>query len=483
MEEEFNAEQTPIPAEEIQPTEQVAVPKAPDSQAGEMASQISSEAQTITAEQERVRAEEEARKAREETQESRKQLMERVGDVEEVMTARPQLERELGIPGLREETAELTSQIEARELSMRRQIERTQKEVGLTASQVDARVREIQRKGASELADLSVVLNAKSRRMEALQTSVDRRINLELEPLELRMQFDRLFYEENKQTLTQAQDRAFKLRLQETEREYNEQLQNKQAVGEIMKQAALSGASAQTVGEIGQARNQLEALVAAGPALGKRFEMERDAIEFDQWAKIQDINLKKRAIENSIRQRAEEALRLQQVEQAELEEQRQSATEKALSIKTLAQEVLSSKGLDAAVGFGIKKRLGRLPLVSPEATEGTARANFEAKAERLSNLLTLDNLKLMSGVLSETDIKILESAGSMLKNFDLTEKEYKEEVRRIIEKADRTLNKQGIDEEQAKFWYGLEDSDIGAVEDIYGDNESSTKAFNPANFY
>lgn len=147
---------------------------------------------------------------------------------------------------------------------------------------------------------------------------------------------------------------------------------------------------------------------------------------------------------------------------------READSDQALSIKTLASELLDEKGFGAAVGVGFKKTLvGAIPFVSGDAIAGTARADFEAKAKRLGNLLTIDNLKLMSGVLTDKDIEILASAGSNLGNFDISEKAYKEEVNRVIGVMDRTIDNNGITSEQAIFWGVLDENDVGTFNSLW----------------
>lgn len=155
-------------------------------------------------------------------------------------------------------------------------------------------------------------------------------------------------------------------------------------------------------------------------------------------------------------------------EEEKIQKKKEADADQALSIKTLASDLLKEAGLSAAVGVGFRKTLvGALPFVSGDAISGTERANFEAKAKRLSNLLTLDNLKLMSGVLTDKDIEILTSAGSTLGNFNISEKAYKEEINRIIEVMDRTINNNGITPEQAVFWGSLEPADVDTFNSLW----------------
>ena len=143
-------------------------------------------------------------------------------------------------------------------------------------------------------------------------------------------------------------------------------------------------------------------------------------------------------------------------------------TEQALGLKALATQLLTESGLSSAVGLGFKKSVvGSIPFASGDAIAGSARADFEATAERVANLLTLDNLDLMSGVLSETDIKILETAGSNLRNFDQSEEQYIEEINRIISVMDRTITNNGVSEEQASFFGLADDSDLLEINSIF----------------
>ena len=145
-------------------------------------------------------------------------------------------------------------------------------------------------------------------------------------------------------------------------------------------------------------------------------------------------------------------------------------TEQALGIKQLANELLTTDGLSAAIGVGFKKSVvGSLPFVSGDAISGSARADFEGKANRLANLLTLDNLKLMSGVLTDRDIQLLATAGSNLGQFNLSETAYKSEINRVIGTMDRTINNNGITTEQAVFFGTLEETDAQNF-DVIWDN-------------
>ena len=160
---------------------------------------------------------------------------------------------------------------------------------------------------------------------------------------------------------------------------------------------------------------------------------------FDQMRARQDAIRKEAAAEED-KKLAEQKLKL-------------ADSEQALNIKNLAEALRTAPGKSGAVGFGFKKSvLGSLPFVSPDAISGTSRADFEAQATRLANMLTLDNLSLMTGTLTDKDIDILASAGSNLSKFNMSEAAYNDEINRIIETMNRTINNNGISTEQAVYW-------------------------------
>jgi hypothetical protein len=97
------------------------------------------------------------------------------------------------------------------------------------------------------------------------------------------------------------------------------------------------------------------------------------------------------------------------------------AQERTGEVKALATELLKDPSLGAVFG----PLQGRMPTLRG----GTADA--EAKIDRLQSLLTLDNLGLMKGVLSDTDIKILQRAATVLSNRTISDGQARAELQRI----------------------------------------------------
>ena len=89
-------------------------------------------------------------------------------------------------------------------------------------TQKSAKINEIQRASAFEQADVAVLQSAANRDLATAQTILDNRTKLALEPLKTKLQFQQFFYEENKENLTKAEDRAFQNAIKESDRAYQE---------------------------------------------------------------------------------------------------------------------------------------------------------------------------------------------------------------------------------------------------------------------
>lgn len=122
-----------------------------------------------------------------------------------------------------------------------------------------------------------------------------------------------------------------------------------------------------------------------------------------------DLEAKRRANEKAAREQAE----------AELAKQQQSVDR--LDIITAAQELIEDPALDQV--YGTVK--GATLSVRQDTVD------TEAKIDRLTALLTVQNLGKMKGVLSDTDIKILQNAGSILKNLRTSPTLARQEIARV----------------------------------------------------
>lgn len=125
-------------------------------------------------------------------------------------------------------------------------------------------------------------------------------------------------------------------------------------------------------------------------------------------------------------------------DEADRQKEKQQAQQGAQEILELATSLKNHKGRERATGFSS---------MFPSIAGGDAR-DFEVKLERLSSLLTLDNLGLMSGVLTDKDIQILRSAAGGL-DVGQSEEALLGELDRIIENVSDGLKGSGSESKQA----------------------------------
>jgi len=104
----------------------------------------------------------------------------------------------------------------------------------------------------------------------------------------------------------------------------------------------------------------------------------------------------------------------------------------ANDIITLAKEIMNDKALGASIG-PLSSRLPSWKTLTGETTD------FGAKAERLQSLLTIGNLGVLKGAISDKDMAVLQSAAAALKP-GMTEKAYKAELKRIIDTTTNALS-------------------------------------------
>lgn len=108
-------------------------------------------------------------------------------------------------------------------------------------------------------------------------------------------------------------------------------------------------------------------------------------------------------------------------------------SEKVQEVLTLAKGLRTedATGKSSAVGASLAKLV---PFGKSLGLQGK-RAAFENKVDTLRANLTLDNLKLLKGAMSDKDLLFLNAIGSSL-SFDMSEKEFDTELDKIINKLE-----------------------------------------------
>jgi hypothetical protein len=294
-----------IPANDIKATTPVSVPNVQTQSSGQTIDQITAEvnAQKL--------------KAEKASDQSKQTLEQRVKEITSVMGSRESLEKEAGLDQAQLDVSDIRSQIEGREMALRRAIENTQKTAGLSGTQIARQVSALNRDAARELADLSIIESARLRRFDSISTNIDRKIKSQLEPLQFQLQFDQMFYQENRQAMTAAQDRAFQMKIAVEERNHQEQVKERDSIKNIAISAAQAGATGEQITKITDAKTFNEAMNVGGSFLGEPFRQQMAAQKFQQEMSIKTYDLQVRGqafSENMARQSL--ALQSQQLEES-----------------------------------------------------------------------------------------------------------------------------------------------------------------------
>src|SRR3990167_9745330 len=125
-----------------------------------------------------------------------------------VQAERATLEEEAGIAGKAERLTATTNQLEALERAELNEM-RALQGAGMTDVQRSANAREITRKYAFQKADVALLQSAANRDLETASNIINRKIELQLEPLKTKLEFQKMFYEENKDLFNKAEQREF----------------------------------------------------------------------------------------------------------------------------------------------------------------------------------------------------------------------------------------------------------------------------------
>lgn len=155
----------------------------------------------------------------------------------------------------------------------------------------------------------------------------------------------------------------------------------------------------------------------AGAPLGRKEQLELDLLE----SQLQNAELERANIRADIKTKS-----------STVPEESKEIQRKADAV-VLAKELLSDSavGKKSAVGGSLAKIV---PFGKTLGLQGN-RSAFESKVATLKANLTLDNLKLLKGAMSDKDLMFLQSVGSSL-NTSMSEENFNKELRKIIRKLD-----------------------------------------------
>lgn len=184
-------------------------------------------------------------------------LMDRILGVQESRTT---LEKEAGLDTKAQRVTNYTNQLEGLERGETNEL-RALDGLGLTPIQKQQRQSEINRRYAFQKADVALLQSAANRDYETAFNIVNRKIELQLEPLKTALDFTKYFYEDNKANLTKAEDRAFQSRVKLLDQQYQTEREARTAIANITLEALKNGVTipASVLSQLDKAKDSAEA--------------------------------------------------------------------------------------------------------------------------------------------------------------------------------------------------------------------------------
>lgn len=384
--------------------------------------------------------EEEVQQLEQTTGESQQALLAAIAGLETQGERTLQAEEEAGIPELQTELTEITNEIRSTSLAFRRERERIQNTPGLSMADVNARLADVSRKQASQLADLEVIRAARSGSLANAQAITQRKLELQFADEQARINNLQFIYNENRELLTRKEDRLFQqqINLQQTKLDV---AKDRAATLESLKLSLMAnmhanGAPNGVYKSVQSAKTAADAFNAAG----------------QYGVSIQDKMARAK------------------YSQAFANAGAGDAAEQAAAIFGATTKMFNNKkGGKKAIGRSRKKRRFEKGKAAFPVRPGTAGADFRSDFENLQSLLTIDNLDLLSGVLSDTDIKLLQRASTSL-NLEMSEERFYQTLSEVEETIAGGL---GTTPQELRASAGIPEPGLGISVDSYLDNVDS----------
>lgn len=436
--------------------------------------------------QQTIQSQDEVERLRNNRQDLEARITGNIQGIADVQRSRLQMEEDAGIGELSQEVVEIQNQIDERDLFYRRQVEQIQGS-GITMAQANARINSVQRERATELADLSIIENARLNRLDTAQALVDRKVQLKIQPLQTELEAFKFQFQANESLFTQAEGRRYQELVADKERKLTEARQDSMILEEtkyqLLQNALKSGAPNLVLQDIQSSSSRQEAIRSAGKYSIDPMELEQIAT-----AKAQRANIYSQIADRE--ERFNLAVKAASVEREQLsgqaDEERRAKTDKSAGIVAAARELANHPGLSSAVGPNFLTRGW-----NPSDTIGNfftgAKSDFLSEAKLLSESLTLESMDLLSGPATDKDVEIVRDSVTKLQNVNISERDYKKHIKELEEAGMRLVKYYGIDEEQANYWFGVDNEKLLEVDAILGETPGGTNAtsdeLNPANYY
>lgn len=327
-----------------------------------------------------------------------------------------------GVDEITPELNDINDKIRREQLSMRRQAEAVAQAGGQSKAQAQAQINNIERESFAKQADLSIIQMAVQGRYDSAKEIADRAVAAQFEQQTNDLAIKKFNYEENKELFTKAEQRAFEAAQGDRERKLTEERENATQIKQFALSALEKGASVADAQRIMSAKTLNEAI-----SIGGSYFRPKPAAVGSTKPSITEIDGKPFIWNEATGQfvPAGDFIQGGGVSSDQNEQLKQTLD--------LANELKKpSFEKSGAVGFGFQKFVlgGRETGLTP------GRNAFENKVNTLKANLTLDNLGLLKGPMSDKDLAFLQAIGSSL-TTNMSEKEFDKELDKVISRLQK----------------------------------------------
>ena len=352
--------------------------------------------------------------------------------------AQAKAETAAGLPGFQSQLTDLNGQIQALQketLAIPIQIQQQAEGRGVTAGGMAPHQTAALRNNAIKAFSLSAIAQTLQGNISLAQAQADKAVEVEFAPLQAQLDVMVKAYELNKDRLDRIdRQRSVELevRLGERQRALDEQKENRNIIIGWAAEAAKNGAPNYFVTQALQSTDPRQALSLLGQYFQDPFAKDQALAELEQTraqTKATFANIAKIEADTALTYAQRKKVLAEAVPLPQETAKQQLQQNEAL---TLARELRGdSPGKGSAIGASPAKLL---PFGQALGLQGN-RSAFEARVNTLKSNLTLENLALLKGPMSDKDILFLNSIGSSL-NFEMSETQFNSELDRIITKLE-----------------------------------------------
>lgn len=411
-----------INAAQLTPKSPIAIPVIqPTNTAQSISTLADGVKQTALAEQ--LKADELAKQTAANT--SKSDLANTVNDILGIQSSRTQAETAAGLQGKSQTLVNATNQLEASQRAQTNEIRAIQSNSGLTKEQAAQQTQEINRRYAFEQADLALVQSAANRDYATAQSLVDRKIELQLEPLKTKLDYYKELNATDRSAYTEAQKRTLDNIQLEAQKEYNNSQENKKQIKDLIA-SAIDSRQPELVTELGKLDpnsttfNQDVGLVAS------KIKKASDPI-FRTLSDGRDVMLDKngniiKVIDTPTTKEQKDLLIAQEKAKDSIPVIQGKISIINDAIKSLTDGIIFAAPARGAVGPNPLARFSSTDIFTGATSDFIANVEQVTSKEVLKTLTDLKAAGGTLGALSEKELAILQSASSKIGTWRILDK-------------------------------------------------------------